>query len=319
MGRYVLRRLLTSIPVLLGVTLFIYFLMDLAPGDPVTAMIPPELRSLYGDDWIEREYERLGLDKPWLVRYGLWLRGAVTGNLGYSIVSRKPVVQEIARLLPRTLKLAVSALLVATAGGLIVGVVGALKQYSLIDHILTLGSFTALSVPNFFLSLVLIYVFALALHLLPSGGTRTVGNESLGDSIVHMILPTIALAAPLTAGLARYMRSSVLDVLSQDYVTTARSKGLSERTVIVKHVLRNSLLPFVTITGMRIPYLIAGSIVIEYVFFWPGVGQMSVQAVLGHDYPVVMGINLLIAIVVMLSNLITDVTYAIIDPRIRYT
>ena len=316
MGKYIIQRLLIFVPVLIGVTLFVYLFVDLAPGDPVAAMMDPEFRA--SQEWMDRERERLGLNKPWLSRYALWLQEVAQGNLGYSLVSHKAVAQEIGRLFPRTLVLATLALVLSTVIGLTVGVVGALKQYSLIDHSLTFLSFGALSVPNFFLSLVLIYVFALRLDILPSGGTRTIGQEGVWDSLTHLILPAIGLGAPLTAGLARYVRSSVLDVIRQDSIRTARAKGLSERIVTIRHILRNSLLPSVTIIGMRMPYLLAGSVIIEHVFFWPGLGQMGMQAVLGQDYPVIMGFNLVIAMAVLVSNLVTDMVYAFIDPRIRY-
>ncbi len=318
MGQYILRRLLFSIPILIGVTLVVYMLVDLAPGDAVTAMIMPGGEVKYGEEWMERERERLGLNKPWGVRYALWVKEAATGNLGYSFVTRKPVAKEMFRVLPNTLKLAFSALIFSTVLGVIVGVVGGVKQYSLLDHILSLLSFSALSIPTFFFCLLLVYFFALQLDFFPTGGLRTEGSPGFWDSVQHMILPVLALGLPLTAGMARYVRSSVLDVLHMDFVLAARAKGIKEHRVITKHVLRNSLLPVVTIIGMRIPILIAGSVVVEYVFVLPGLGQMGVQSVLGHDFPMVMGFNLVIATIVIISNLITDISYAFLDPRIRF-
>ena len=273
MGKYIVQRVLINIPVILVITILVYLMIDLAPGDPVSAMLSPEQRALRGEDWVREEQERLGLNRPLPVRYALWLSEVLRGNLGYSYMTKEPVVQLLGRLLGPTLKLTVTSLIIATVLSLVVGVVSALKQYSIIDHLLTFLSFIGVSLPSFFLSLILIYVFALKLHLLPTGGLRTgVQGGDLVDDLRHLILPVIAMTTPYVAGLARYVRSSTLDVLRMDYVTVARAKGLDERTVIGRHVLRNGLLPFVTITGMRIPSLIAGAVVIEQVFFWPGLG-----------------------------------------------
>ena len=319
MSKYIVRRLLLSIPVLFGVTLLIYVFLEVAPGDPVLAKLRPQDIDKYGEEWVEQQREMLGLNNPWPVRYVLWLKDLFRGNLGYSFASRQAVAQEIGRLIGPTLKLTASALVLATVLSLIVGIVSAMKQYSLLDHTLTLLSFTGLSLPAFFSSLVLVYVFAIKLRILPSGGMRTYGQDpTFGDSLKHLLLPVTALALPSIAGLARYVRSSVIDVLRLDYVTVARAKGLSERAVITRHVLRNSLLPFVTITGLRIPGMLGGAVIVEHVFAWPGLGEMGIQAVQGHDYPMVMAFNLITAVAVFTSNLVTDITYAFIDPRIRY-
>ncbi len=319
MARYIIRRLLIAIPVLLGVTFLIYLMVDLAPGDPVTAMISPRDAGLLGEDWIERERARLGYDQPFIVRYGIWLGQAVQGNLGYSIISGRPVSDMLLSRLGPTLRLTLTALIISSILSILIGVVSAVHQYRPVDHFFSSVSFISVSLPAFFLGLVLIYVFALRLGWFPTGGIRTPGQpETLSDAAWHLALPATVLGLTLLGGLARYTRSAMLDVLHEDYVRTARAKGLREHVVLVKHVLRNGLLPIITITALRIPFLIGGAVVIEQVFAWEGLGQMGIQAVFSQDYPVIMGFNLLVAVAVIVSSLVADIAYGIADPRIRY-
>lgn len=320
MSAYIFRRLLISIPVLLGVTFLIYLMVDLAPGDPVTAMISPRDVGLQGDEWVERERERLGLNQPFIVRYGIWLREAVQGNLGYSLISGRPVTEMIGSRLGPTLRLTLTALIVSTILSILIGVISAVYQYGPIDNFFSTLSFVSVSIPGFFLGLALIYVFALRLHWFPTGGMDTAGQpDSFGDALWHLVLPATVLGLSLLGGLARYTRSVMLDVLNEDYVRTARSKGLREPFVLFKHVLRNGLLPIITITALRVPFLLGGAIVIEQVFAWEGLGQLGIQAVFSQDYPVIMAFNLMIAVVVIAANLFADVGYAAADPRIRYS
>jgi peptide/nickel transport system permease protein len=201
----------------------------------------------------------------------------------------------------------------------VIGVVSAVNQYRWLDHVLTTTSFVLVSVPGFFLGLLLIYIFALRLPWLPTGGLNTPGVPStVRDSALHLLMPATVLGASLTAGLARYTRAAMLETLSHDYIVAARAKGLTWGKVLVRHALRNALLPIITITGLRIPLLLGGSVVVEEVFNWPGLGQLGVLAVFSQDYPTIMALNLLIAVTVVLSNLATDATYALVDPRIRY-
>lgn len=319
MNQYILRRLFIAIPVLFGVTVLIYLMIDLAPGDPVTAMISPRDVSVRGTEWLDRERARLGFDQPWPVRYGVWISQALQGNLGYSLISGRPVSEMIASRLEPTLRLTVTALVISSILSILMGVVSALYQYRFPDHALTTVSFVSVSIPGFFLGLALIYVFALRLHWLPTGGMSTPGQpDSLGDTLRHLFLPATVLGASLLGGLARYTRAGMLDVLHQDYITVARAKGLRERTVLFRHALRNGLLPIITITGLRIPLLIGGAVIVEEVFAWEGLGRMGIQAVFSQDYPVIMALNLMIAFVVIASSLIADLLYAFVDPRIRY-
>ncbi|HEY8598351.1 MAG TPA: ABC transporter permease [Thermomicrobiales bacterium] len=319
MGQYLLRRLLLSIPVLLGITIATYAIINLAPGDPVSAMISPEAASSLGPDWVAQQRAALGLDKPLPVRYGLWLKEVVSGNLGFSLRDRQPINQKVIERLWPTLKLMGTSLLIAIAIAVPLGILSAIKQYSILDYLATISGFAAISIPSFFLSLAAIYVFSLKLGWLPSSGMNTVGGaSSLGDSTKHLLLPALVLGLGEAAPLIRYTRSSMLEVIRQDYVTTARAKGLGERTVIWRHALRNALIPLVTVIALNLPRLLGGAVVIEAVFAWPGMGTLAITAVQGRDYPVIMAINLITAVMILASNLCADLIYAVIDPRIKY-
>jgi peptide/nickel transport system permease protein len=269
--------------------------------------------------WRDQLRKSLGLDQPLPVRYALWLKELTQGNLGYSFTDGRPVTQRIVERFEPTIRLMGTALILALLIGIPAGVIMAVKQYSLFDYVVTLGAFTSLSIPSFFFGLILIYVFALRLNLLPISGMASVGQpSSLADSLGHMILPASMLALREAGILARYTRSSVLDVLHSDYVTTARAKGLPERLVVMRHVVRNALLPLITIVGLELPTLLGGSVIVEQVFQWPGMGTLAVQATLERDYPVIMGFVIVGATMVLVSNLMTDIGYVFADPRIRY-
>ncbi|MCX6050128.1 MAG: ABC transporter permease, partial [Chloroflexi bacterium] len=252
------------------------------------------------------------------VRYVLWLREVLRGNLGTSILFRLPVAQMIGRGIGNTISLVGLALLISTVGGILLGVLSALRPYSRLDYALTAFAFSGTAMPGFFLGLLLIYVIALKLHLLPTGGISSPGVDTFSDYLRHMILPVVALSYETLAGLMRYTRSSMLEVLHQEYVTTARAKGLKEWYVIVRHTFRNALLPIITILSLRIPALVGGSVLIETVFNYPGIGLLIVQATKGLDYPLLMGGVLVTTTVVLLSNLVADLAYGVADPRIRY-
>ncbi len=319
MGQYLLRRLLLSIPVLLGITIATYAIINFAPGDPVSAMISPEAASSLGPDWVAQQRAALGLDKPLPVRYGLWLKEVVSGNLGFSLRDRQPIKQKVIERLWPTLKLMGTSLLIAIAIAIPLGILSAIKQYSFLDYLATVSGFAAISIPSFFLSLTAIYVFSLKLGWLPSSGMNTVGAaSSFGDSTKHLLLPALVLGLGEAAPLIRYTRSSMLEVIRQDYVTTARAKGLNERAVIWRHALRNALIPLVTVIALNLPRLLGGAVVIEAVFAWPGMGTLAITAVQGRDYPVIMAINLITAVMILTSNLLADLIYAVIDPRIKY-
>ncbi|HEY3108888.1 MAG TPA: ABC transporter permease [Chloroflexota bacterium] len=319
MQRYILRRLLISIPILLGVTVISFVFVHLAPGDPVEALIDPVMRADLGPEWVAQRKAELGLNRPLPVRYAIWLGELAQGNMGFSLVSRQPVGGQIQERLGPTLLLMGTSLLVAIALGVPLGVLSAVRQYSLLDYLATIAGFVAISTPSFFLGLGLIYLISVNLRLLPTSGMYTLGSErSLGDLLAHLVLPVTVLGLGQAPQILRYTRSSVLEVLRQEYVTTARAKGLAERIVLVQHTLRNALIPLITVIGLSLPNLLGGAVITEQIFQWPGMGWLAVRAVNGRDYPLLMGIILVTAAMVLLSNLLADVLYAGADPRIRY-
>ncbi|MGC4191709.1 MAG: ABC transporter permease [Thermomicrobiales bacterium] len=319
MGRFLIRRIAISIPVLLGITIIMYIIVNMAPGDPVTALMNPEQMANMGPEWVAHQRESLGLNDPMPVRYLKWLKETATGNLGYSFVDRMPVNEKIGERIWPTLKLMLTVLVISVAIGVPLGIVSALKQYSFIDYLLTVLGFLTVSIPSFFLALVLIYVFSLKLDWLPTSGMYTVGQpRTLWDSFTHMILPATALGLAQAAPIIRYTRASMLETIRQDYVTVARATGLDERGVMI-HALRNALIPIITIIALNVPMLLGGTVIIEQVFSWPGMGSLAIASVQGRDYNTLMGINLIAAIMILLSNLLADVIYALADPRIKYT
>jgi peptide/nickel transport system permease protein len=305
---------------LLGITVITYLLISLSPGDPVTALIDPEEMNVLSQVQIDRMRSDLGLDDPIPVRYALWLKEAATGNFGYSYQSKLPVTEVVFDKLPASIMLSVSSMVIAMVIGGVLGIISARKQYSFLDYILTIGAFAGLSVPTFFVAMIGIFVFSVRLGWLPVFGMWTPGepNELNLDLLKHSILPIFALAVPQVAEYMRYARAAVLDALSMDHVTTARAKGLHEGPIFRRHVFRNALLPLITIVGLSLPGVIGGSFVIETIFSWPGIGMLGYTAVMQRDYPVQIGIALMAAIAVLLANLLTDVAYALADPRIRY-
>lgn len=320
MTRYLGRRLLLVFPLLLGITLITFTIVNLAPGDPITALINPEELNILSKAELDEMRAELGLNQPIPIRYGIWLKETIQGNLGYSIQHRRPVLQMILEKLPASLMLSVISILLAMVGGTLLGVVSALRQYTLLDYLLTALAFFGLSVPAFFFALMGMFVFGVQLQWLPIFGMWTPGEptEFNLDLVRHAVLPISALAITHIAGYMRYARAATLDALAGDYVTTARAKGLRERVVLWRHVFRNALLPLVTIIGLALPGLIGGSFVIETIFSWPGIGMLGYTAILQRDYPLQMGIALMSAVAVLGANLLTDLAYALVDPRIRY-
>ena len=318
MGQFVLSRILIAIPVLIGVTLLSYLLVDLAPGDPVTAFIDPATRAELGEEWVELRREQLGLDDPVAVRYLLWLREVIQGNLGFSLISGQAVADQILDRLGPTALLMGTALVLGTLVGVPLGIFSAVRQYSLLDYLTTVAGFLTISTPSFFLGLSLVYLFAVRSRLLPSSGMRTLGQEdSTTDLIRHMVLPATVLAMAHAPLMMRYARSTMLEVLRQDYVTTARAKGLRERIVLLGHAFRNALIPLITVVGLSLPDLLSGAVITETIFQWPGMGMLAVRSVTARDYPLILGVILVTATLVLLSNLLADILYAVADPRIR--
>ncbi len=315
MQRYLIRRLLITGPILLGITVLSYFIMSLTPGDPVKMLIDPNASQAD----LEIRRRALGLDQPVAVRYVKWLNELAHGNLGYSFSSGAPVTRRIGERVVPTLTLTVTALLLSYLIAVPVGMVAAARRYTWIDYLATFSAFLGISLPTFFLGLAGIYLFALRLRWLPVGGTSTLGGSGgLLDGLHHLVLPGTVLAVAGAGALTRYVRSSMLEVLGQEYVRTARAKGLAERIVLRRHALRNALIPVVTLAGLQIPALLAGAVITEQIFEWPGMGRLTIEAINQRDYPVLMGITLIAAVLVAVGNLLADVTYSVVDPRIRY-
>jgi peptide/nickel transport system permease protein len=316
---YILRRIAISIPILLGVTLITFTFIQLVPGDYIDTLLNPEKTSANRADMVALE-KQLGLDKSAPEQYILWMKELVTGNLGESLATRKPVSEEIIRRLIPTMKLTLSALTFAVIVGVALGIISALKPYSMLDYFLTISGFIWISVPAFFAAIIGIYIFGLKLEWFPVSGMGPAGQTDVGllTQLHYLALPAAILGLERIAAFMRYSRATMLEVLRQDYVTVARAKGLSGYPVVMRHAFRNALLPLITVIGLSLPSLIGGSIIMESIFGWPGLGTYGLAAVQYRDYPVIMGVNFIAAIVVLGSNLISDVAYGIADPRIRY-
>ncbi len=320
MTSYLLRRLAQALLTLLVISMIIFGLISAVPGGIMSAY--SENTDMTPEDFA-RLQAKFGLDQPVPVRYLKWLGNMLQGDWGNSFVSKRPALQEIADRLPNTILLMGSMLIVTLLIAIPLGVFSALKQYSLFDHILTTLALAGQSLPTFWFGLILIIIFSATLKgadggpLLPGSGMTTPGMPfNLLDLIRHMILPVAMLALISAAGYMRYMRSSMLEVLPKDYVRTARGKGLSERTVLFRHALRNALIPIVTLLGLELPYLFGGALFTETIFAWPGIGRLFFDAAMKTDYPVLMAVLMIFSALIIFSNLLVDVVYTIIDPRI---
>jgi peptide/nickel transport system permease protein len=319
MTQYLIRRVLTAIPTLLIISFVIYGVLALAPGDPLSQFaanpeIPPAVR--------ENIKRSMGLDQPWHIRYGKWLVALSQGEWGYSFASKIPVTDLIKQRLPQTLWVVGIAYLLSVIIAIPVGIISAVKQYSIFDQLATTFAFIGFSVPTFFTGLLFILIFSLKLKWFPSIYSTTLkvtDFASFLQQLKQMAMPVMVLALFQSAGLARFMRSAMLDNLPLDYVRTARSKGLSEQIVIVRHVLSNSLIPVITLIALGIPTVFAGAIVTEQIFRVNGLGELLIRSILNSDTPVVMALTFIFAILVVLFNLIADILYGVLDPRIRYS
>lgn len=325
MGNYLIKRLLIMIPMLIGITLVSFTIMNMAPGDPVLMYINLEKTSPT-PELIEEIRVNMGLDKPMPVRYLIWLKDVMQGNLGYSLQSRQPVLDEIMSRIGTTVMLSSLSLVVSFIFGMLIGTYCALKQYKLSDYILSILAFIGLSAPSFWIAMVMILFFTNTLGWLPSVGLSDLNLSAtagfftvLIDKAKHLIMPVIALSLGSIGSWTRYQRSSFLEVVNQDYIRTARSKGLSENVITIRHAIRNAALPIITILGMSLPQLIGGAFIIESIFGLPGMGRYGINAIQFRDYPVVMGVTLLSSILVLIGSFISDVLYAVVDPRIRYS
>ena len=323
MGRYLLKRLVLTIPLLFVISVVSFLLMHLAPGDPTAFLIDPTKPGSNTPEALARVRAQMGLDAPLHVQYLRWLGNVLQGNWGYSLISKKPVLAEIGARLPNTLLLGGVALLLALLVAIPAGIISAVRKYTLFDYLVTGLTFVGVSLPAFWFGLLLMQVFANQLHWLPAVGMRNVREELVGldaavDVLKHLAMPALVLSLGSMASWTRYQRSCLLEVIGQDFIRTARGKGLRERNVILVHALRASLIPMITLLGMSLPNLVGGAFIIETVFAWPGMGRLGVGAIIARDYPVVMGVTMVSALVVVLGNLIADLAYAWADPRIRY-
>lgn len=313
MGKYILKRILIAIPVLFGITLIDYAIMCMA-GSPLSMLQGPRV----SEAAVEAKAIALGLDKPFYIQYFVWLGQLIRGNMGYSIKTYQPVSDMIAAHLGPTLLLMGVSLIVSILIAVPAGIYSAVHQYSKGDYVVVTLSFLGSSVPGFFLSLLLVFIFTVKLSWLPSSGMTTLGADGgISDLVKHMVMPVIVIATSMAGTNIRYIRSAVLEILQQDYLRTARAKGIGNFLVINKHALRNALVPIVTVIGMEIPVLFGGAVIIEEIFSWPGLGLMTMSAISNRDYPVIMGVCLLSAIVVLIGNLLTDILYALVDPTIQ--
>jgi len=320
MLKYILKRLLIAVPLVFGVLTLTFFIIRLAPGDPAAFFIQPGISPNVAEQ-IRQQY---GLNDPLPVQYIKWLGNVLQGDFGRSFSrAQQPVFEVIAQALPVTMTIAVLTLIANFVFGIIIGVISAVKQNSFSDRFLTVTALFFYSMPEFWLALMMIILFALKWPLFPVSGLNEVGAESYGpigffmDRIWHLVLPVTVLSINGAAGIARYVRGSMLEVIRQDYVRTARAKGLSERVVILKHALRNALLPVITLMGSSLPFIFSGALFIEVIFAFPGMGRVTVEAIFARDYPLIIANTFVSGTMIVLGNLLADVLYAVVDPRIK--
>ncbi len=299
--------------VLFGISVVVFLMLKLTPGDPAATLLGIQATP----EELARVRRAMGLDQPWAVQYGIWLRDLLGGNLGVSYISRKPVAELITTRFPVTLELTLIAMLLAAAIGIPAGILSASRRYSGLDYSITSFALFGVSMPSFWFGILLILLFSLYLRWLPASGYVPIARGGW-EHLKHVFLPALSLGLFLSGSLARFTRSSMVEVLAQEFIRTGRAKGLSERVVVYRHALKNALIPTVTVLGLQFGFLMGGAVIIEQVFAYPGVGWLVLIAVSQRDYPVVQGVVLVIAAVFALSNLLVDVAYTWLDPRIRY-
>ena len=314
MPHYILSRLGQSAIVLVLVSLIGFMVLNLAPGGPMSQFA---LNPGMSQAELDRIAEQLGLNRPLLVQYVDWFSHLFVGDWGNSFRDGRPVLSVIGGHLPATLLLMGTSTVLSIVIGTWVGVLGAVRRYSVFDTLATVGAMVALSIPTFWFGLVAIFFFSLHLGWLPAGNMYTIGDQSLGDYAIHLVLPVLVLALVNVAIWSRYMRSATLDVIDQDFVRTARAKGVPYRRVLTHHVIRNALLPMITLAGLQIPTILGGALVTETVFTWPGMGRLFLDSLGYSDYPVIMGILMFSAVLVLLGNLLADLLIGVADPRVR--
>jgi peptide/nickel transport system permease protein len=314
LGGYLVKRGAQALLLMVLVSMIGFAILHLAPGGP---MAQYAMGSNMSQEDLDRIASQLGLDRPLPVQYAEWFFRMLRGDWGTSYRDGQPVLAVIGSHLGATLELMLTATLLAMVIGCWIGILGAIRRYSAFDYLATVGAMVALSIPTFWFGLVAIYVFSVQLEWLPAGNRETVGDGSLLDMLHHLIAPALVLALVETAIWSRFMRSSMLDVVNQDYIRTARAKGMAEWQVLTGHALRNALLPMITVAGLQLPTLLGGALVTETVFTWPGMGRLFLDSISYRDYPVVMGILMFSAALVLIGNLLADILYAVADPRIR--
>lgn len=317
MAAYLVRRLLINLLVFLLITIAIFTLVHKAPGDPVAMLVPPDQLNSGSAAFMAQMRHQLGLDQPVTVQYWHWLVNALHGNLGYSLLNGRPVSSILAERIGPTVELMSVGLLISLLIAFPLGILAARRRNTVVDYGATVISLGSVSVPVFFVGLIAIYVFTLKFQLLPTSGMSNPQSPGLSDSIRHLILPAVILGFGNSGAYMRYVRSSMISELGSDYVRTAEAKGAPPLRVVVRHALRNSLIPVLTIIATNVPQYLAGAVVVEHVFAWPGMGQLAVSSVNQHDYSVIIGFALMIAILVLLSNMVADVLYTVVDPRVR--
>lgn len=313
---YIVRRCLLTIPVLIGISIVSFGIVQLAPGDPTDLFIDPEISAADREAYLEH----YGLNDSIPIQYVKWMGQIVQGNLGFSLITEGMTVQEmiIARL-PNTLLLMVVSAIIAFSIAIPIGVYSATKPYTIKDYTFTTASFLGVATPNFWVGLLAVTFLSVQFGWFPTGGVATLNEPfSITDRLHHLILPALVLGTSDMASLTRYTRSSMLEVLDQDYIRTARAKGFKQAKVVYKHGLRNGLIPVITMTGLMLPSFIGGSVIIEKVFNWPGIGLLFIDATFQRDYPLIMGLVMVSALLVVIGNLLADILYAIFDPRIEY-
>lgn len=315
MGQYVARRLMQAIPLLIGVSILGFAIMQLAPGGPLAVYT---LNPTVSAQDMERIKHIFGLDQPMHIQYLKWTKGMFAGNWGYSFFGSRPVRDIILERIPATVELMGTSMAFAIIIGVLIGTLGAVKRYSAFDYLASTGAMFALSFPTFWFGLMAIYIFAEKLHMFPSGGMMTMGGAGgLADRLHHLVLPALVLGLVMVAEWSRYTRSSLLEVLNQDYIRTARGKGLRERSVLFRHAMRNALIPLVVLMGLQLPMLFGGALITESVFSWPGMGRLFIDSLSSRDYPVLMAMVVVTAVIVVIGNLLADLLAAAVDPRIR--
>ncbi len=313
MAKFTLKRILQAIPIFLGITFMVFILSDMAPGSPIDIIAS---QAALTEEQIEALKIAYGLDKPVVTRYFIWLWNILKGDMGTSTSTGMAVSTLIGQRLGPSLTLSLTALVFSVIIGVFMGIMSAYKPYSLWDKIASVLAFIGSSMPSFFIALLLIYIFSVKLHLLPASGMYGAGAHTFGNLVYHLFLPALIISLQSIGGYIKQTRGAMLECVNEDYVKTARSKGISEWQVTIRHTLRNALIPIVTQLGLSVPYLVGGAVITEQIFGWPGIGSLMVNAVNTFDYNLIMGITVMISVVVLLTNIILDLVYAALDPRI---